>query len=323
MSGSPDAEAAALDAYSRVVVGVADRLRPSVLALRVSRPTRAGRRPAGAGSAVVLSADGLALTNAHVVPAGADGGRAWTPDGDDRAFRVVGRDPLTDLAVLRVEGLGLAPAELGDASGLRIGQLVVAIGNPQGLAGSVSAGVVSALGRTLPARAGTASRLIDDVIQTDAALNPGSSGGALADAHGRVVGVNTAVAGVGLGLAVPVNAATQAVVATLVARGRVERAHLGIAGGRRPLPPAGWGRWGRRDAVEVVDVMPGGPAARAGLRPEDVLVEVDGRRVDGVPALQALLDGGAVGRALDLVVLRAGRELRLRAVPEALEVDGA
>jgi S1-C subfamily serine protease len=319
MSGTPEAEA--LDAYSRIVVEVADRLRPSVLALRVTRPVPGGRRPAGAGSAVVLSADGLALTNAHVVPAGADGGRAWTADGADRAFRVAGRDALTDLALLRVEGDGLAPAVLGDAARLRIGQLVVAIGNPHGLAGSVSAGVVSALGRTLPARAGTAARLIDDVIQTDAALNPGSSGGALADAGGRVVGVNTAVAGVGLGLAVPVNAATQAVIAALASRGRVARAQLGIAGGRRPLPPAGWERWGRRDGVEVVEVLPGGPAARAGLRPEDVLVALDDRPVDGIPALQAMLDGEAIGRRVEVALLRAGREVRVWAVPEPL-ADG-
>src|SRR5919197_1939233 len=190
----------ALDAYSRAVVAVAERLSPSVASLRVMRRTRGGRVPVGAGSAVVLTPDGFLLTSAHVV-GGTEGGRATFADGREQRFEVAGSDPLSDLAVLRTEEGDLPAAELGEADGLRVGQLVVAIGNPHGLGGSITAGVVSALGRSLPARSRRTARVIDSVIQTDAALNPGSSGGALADSRGRVVGINTAVAGVGLGLA--------------------------------------------------------------------------------------------------------------------------
>ena len=176
----------------------------------------------------------------------------------------MGSDPLSDLAVLRADAGDLAPAELGDADDLRVGQLVVAIGNPHGFAGSVTAGVVSALGRSLPTRSGAAVRLVDNVIQTDAALNPGNSGGALADGLGRVVGINTAVAGVGLGLAVPINDATRRIIGALMSEGRVRRAYLGIAGGSRPLPPRIAARLGREKGVEVVEVVAGSPAARAG-----------------------------------------------------------
>src|SRR2546427_5570159 len=176
------------------------------------------------------------LTSAHVV-AGTDGrGRTSFADGRELEFELVGADPLSDLAVVRAVG-EVTPAALGDAERLRVGQLVVAIGNPHGFAGSVTAGVVSALGRSLPTRAGATTRWVDNVIQTDAALNPGNSGGALADGLGRVVGINTAVAGVGLGLAVPINAATRRIVGALMTEGRFRRAHLGIAGGPRPLPP--------------------------------------------------------------------------------------
>ena len=174
---------------------------------------------------------------------------------------MVGADPLSDLAVLRADAPVAPAAELGDAAALRVGQLVVAIGNPHGYAGSVTAGVVSALGRSLPARAGGATRIIDDVIQTDAALNPGNSGGALVDGHGRVVGINTAVAGVGLGLAVPINATTRQIVAALMRDGRVRRAWIGIAGGARPLPPRVAASVGRDRAIEVVEVIDGSPAA--------------------------------------------------------------
>src|SRR3989440_1628468 len=236
----PDAAAAsaeALDSYSRTVAGVAEGLSPSVANLRVLRATRRGRVPAGAGSAVVLTRDGFLITSAHVVAGRDRGGRATFVDGREIGFDVVGADPLSDLALLRAEADDLTPAVLGDASTLRVGQLVVAIGNPHGFAGSVTAGVVSALGRSLPARSGTTVRMIDNVIQTDAALNPGNSGGALVDSFGRVVGVNTAVAGVGLGLAVPINDATRGLIGSLMTHGRVRRAYLGVAGGPRPLPP--------------------------------------------------------------------------------------
>ncbi len=245
-----------LDAYSQVVVGAAERVGPSVANLRV----RGRGRYAGGGSGVVIAADGFILTNAHVIATARARVQASFTDGRDLEATVVGIDPLSDLAVLR-SGPGLAPAELGDAAALRVGQLVVAIGNPHGYAGSVTAGVVSALGRSLPASAGGATRMIDDVIQTDAALNPGNSGGALADGDGRVVGINTAVAGVGLGLAVPINATTRGVVAALMRDGRVRRAWIGIAGGARPLPPRVAASVGRDRAVEVVEVVPGSPAA--------------------------------------------------------------
>jgi S1-C subfamily serine protease len=303
-------EEEALDAYSNAVITVAERLAPSVANLRVTR----GRR-AGGGSAVVITPDGFLLTSAHVVEGSTRGGRASFVDGRELRFSVVGSDSHSDLAVLRAEADDLVPAELGDAERLRVGQLVVAIGNPNGFAGSVTAGVVSALGRSLPTGSG---RIVDNVIQTDAALNPGNSGGALADGRGRVVGVNTAVAGVGLGLAVPVNAATRAIVGALMTEGRFRRAYLGIAGGSRPLPPRLARRLGRESGVEVVQVAEGSPAALAGLRPEDLIVELDGVPVADVADIQRLMVVEKIGSPLSLKVLREGRELELSLVPAEL-----
>jgi S1-C subfamily serine protease len=231
---------------------------------------------------------------------------------------VVGADRLSDLAVLRVEGGNLQPAVLGDAEALRVGQLVVAIGNPNGFAGSVTAGVVSALGRSLPARAGRSVRFIDNVIQTDAALNPGNSGGALVDSRCRVIGVNTAVAGVGLGLAVPINAATRQIVGALMTEGRVRRAYIGIAGGPRPLPPQARSRLGRKDGVEVVEVVEGSPAERAGVRAEDLIVELDGQPIERVDEVQRLMTGQAIGQPVAVQVLRGERLLDLEIRPEEL-----
>src|ERR1700754_1855142 len=211
-----------LDAYSRTVSTVAAAGTPHVASLRIGR----GRGASG-GSGVVFTNDGLLLTNAHVVGE-ANQGEAEFTDGHQTRFDVVGTDPLSDLAVLRARSETPSAAELGDADELVVGQLVVAVGNPLGLAGSVTAGVVSALGRSLPTRSGRAGRVVEDIIQTDAALNPGNSGGALANARGEVVGINTAVAGVGLGLAVPVNATTRRIVASLLAEGRVRRGYLGL-----------------------------------------------------------------------------------------------
>ena len=302
----------ALDAYSHAVTSVADRLAPSVASLRVSRRVRGGRRLDGAGSAVVITPDGFMLTSAHVV-AQADGtGRASFVDGREHEFRVVGADPLSDLAVLRLDEGDLTVAELGDAERLRVGQLVVAIGNPHGFTGSVTAGVVSQLGRSLTVAAG---RIVDNVIQTDAALNPGNSGGALSDGRGRVVGINTAVAGVGLGLAVPVNGATRKIIAALMTEGRFRRAYLGIAGGPRPLPPRLAARLGRENAVEIVEVVEDSPAAAAGLRAEDLIVEVNGLPVEGVNDLQRLMAGELIGTDVKARVFRGGRELEVTLVP--------
>jgi S1-C subfamily serine protease len=312
------ADAEALDAYSRTVAGVAERLAPSVANLRVLRDTRRGRVPAGAGSAVVLTSDGFLITSAHVVAGRDRGGRATFVDGREIGFRVVGADPLSDLAVLRAEADDLSPAVLGDAAKLRVGQLVVAIGNPHGFAGSVTAGVVSALGRSLPARSGSTVRMIDNVIQTDAALNPGNSGGALVDSFGRVVGVNTAVAGVGLGLAVPINDATRKLIGALMTQGRVTRAYLGLAGGPRPLPARARRERDQATGVEVIEVVPGSPAERAGLRVEDLIVELAGERVSGVEDIQRLMAGELIGASLEAVVLRGGEQLRLNVVPHEL-----
>jgi serine protease Do len=308
-------EAQALDAYSQVVTRVAETLGPSVANLRISNRRRWST---GGGSGVVITPDGFMLTSAHVVGGSGSRVRASFIDGSDLEARIVGADPLSDLAVLRAESARLQPAELGDASALRVGQLVVAIGNPHGYAGSVTAGVVSALGRSLPARQGGAVRIIDDVIQTDAALNPGNSGGALVDGQGRVVGINTAVAGVGLGLAVPINANTRRIVSALMRDGRVRRAWIGIAGGGRPLPPRVAASLGRDRAIEVVEVIEGSPAAHAGLRAEDLIVGVDGMPVRGVDDLQRLMTQERIGVSCALEVVRDGVSRTVALVPREL-----
>jgi serine protease Do len=315
---APVSEADALDAYSRAVVHVAERLSPSVANLRVSRRVRGGRRLDSGGSAVVITTDGFLLTSAHVVTRTEGRGRASFVDGRELAFEVVGADALSDLAVLRADARDLTAAELGDAENLRVGQLVVAIGNPNGFAGSVTAGVVSALGRSLPTRSGSAARVVDNVIQTDAALNPGNSGGALADGHGRVVGINTAVAGVGLGLAVPVNEPTRKIIGALMTEGRFRRAYVGLAGGSRPLPPKLAKELGRESGVEVVQVVEGSPADRAGLRAEDLIVALDRTPVEGVDDVQRLMVGDAIGARIGASVVREGRLIEIDLVPDEL-----
>jgi len=307
-----------LDAYSRTVIAVAEALGPSVANLQVRRRTRRG--PAvGAGSGVVISADGFLITSAHVVE-GSRRGVASFSDGREIAVAVVGSDPLSDLAVLRAQDGGLDPATLGDAAGLRVGQLVVAIGNPQGFASSVTAGVVSGLGRSLPAGArGGPQRLVENVIQTDAALNPGNSGGALVDGARRVVGINTAVAGVGLGLAVPINAATRAIVAALIRDGRVRRAHLGAGIAPRTLSPGAARQTGRTSGVQIVQVLEDGPAARAGLTRGDVLLELDGEVVEDANALQRLMVHERIGRSVTARILRDGAELTRTVVLDELD----
>ena len=294
-----------LDAYSRVVVGVAERLQPSVVSLRVTARGPRGRRFAGEGSAVVITPDGFLLTSAHVIAAG-DGGSATFSDGRAVDFEIVGTDPLSDLAVVRVDERDLVAAELGDADRLRVGQLVVAIGNPMGLSGSLTAGVVSALGRSLPTRSGSTMRIVESVIQTDASLNPGNSGGALCDAVGRLVGVNTAVAGIGLGLAVPINATTRLIISALMREGRFRRAYVGIAGGKRPLPPRTARALGRESGIEIVEIVPGSPADRAGLRPEDVIIDVDDIPVEHAGDLQRLMVDGLIDREVRFRISRNG-----------------
>jgi S1-C subfamily serine protease len=307
-------DAEALDAYSRAVISVADGVGPSVGSLRVYR----GGRPRGSGSGVVITHDGFMLTSAHVV-AGSDGRvTAAFVDGRELRARVIGSDPLSDLAVLRADGDELAAAPLGDAEHLRVGQLVVAIGNPHGFGGSVTAGVVSALGRSLPTRSGSAVRIVENVIQTDAALNPGNSGGALADGRGRVVGINTAVAGVGLGLAVPVNATTRRIIGALMSEGRFRRAYLGIASGTRPLPPRLARELGREAGVEVVEVVEGSPAAKGGLRPEDLILTLDEAPVETAGDVQRLMVGDLIGRSVSARVVRSGQVLDLEVVPAEL-----
>jgi S1-C subfamily serine protease len=311
-------ETEALDSYSRVVTGVAEALLPSVASLRVSAPAAGGRgRRDGTGSAVVITPDGFVLTSAHVVD-GAQVGVASFADGRELEVEVIGRDGLSDLALARVHAEGLPAAPLGNAEDLRVGQLVVAIGNPLGLAGSVTAGVVSALGRSLPTRQGSARRVVENVVQTDAALNPGSSGGALADSSGRVIGVNTAVAGIGLGLAVPVDSGTRHIIASLMSEGRFRRAYLGIAGGYRALPPRLTARLGRRAGVGIAEVIDRSPAERGGLRAKDVILTADGEAIETAAEVQRLMTGDAVGRPVRLTVLRGEQVIDLTVTPTEL-----
>ena len=300
-----------LDAYSRTVSGVAERLIPSVASLRVGRSE--GRRQEGSGSGVAISADGFLVTSAHVV-AGSSRGSASFSDGSDYELEPVGSDPLSDLAVVRAKSGALVPAVIGDADGLRVGQLVIAVGNPMGYSGSVTAGVVSALGRSLPTRDGNTQRIVDNVIQTDAALNPGNSGGALADNRAQLVGINTAVAGFGLGLAVPINATTKLILGALIKDGRVRRGYLGIAGGTKPLPGPLADRMQRKEAIEVLEVLPESPAAKAGLRAGDLIVAVDMAPVARAGDLQRLMVGAAIGRPVEITVLRNHRSLTVKAV---------
>jgi len=316
---SPESTERALDAYSRTVIAVAEALGPCVANLQVTRRTRRG--PAlGAGSGVVITPDGFLITSAHVVERSRRGVASFS-DGHEVNVSVVGADPLSDLAVLRADGGDFMPAPLGDAAGLRVGQLVVAIGNPQGFASSVTAGVVSGLGRSLPVGArGGPRRLVENVIQTDAALNPGNSGGALVDSSARVVGINTALAGIGLGLAVPINDATRAIISSLIRDGRVRRAHLGAAVAPRALSPAVADRLGRRGGVQIVQVLEGGPAEHAGLQRGDVLVELDREPIADATALQRLMVQERIGRSVPARVLRSGSEMTVELVLE--ELDG-
>jgi len=312
----PDRDGELLDAYSVAVSTAAERLIPSVASLRVTRQV-GGWSGGGAGSAVAIEPVGYLLTSAHVV-AGSERGTATFVDGDELPFEVVGRDPLSDLAVIRTTRGSPTPAPLGDAARLKVGQLVVAIGNPLGFAGTVTAGVVSALGRSLGMRDGRTNRLVENVIQTDAALNPGNSGGALADSRGRVVGINTAVAGVGLGLAVPIDAGTRTIIESLIVHGRVRRAFLGIVGGTRTLADPVADRIGRKRGLEIIQLLEPSPAATGGLRVGDVVVELDGQPIEGVGDLQRRLVGDLIGRSVDVRIDRDGQERTVSVTPVEL-----
>jgi S1-C subfamily serine protease len=309
---SDDAEA--LDAYSATVTRVAAQLRESVASLEV----RSGRR-AGGGSAVIMTPDGFLLTSAHVVD-GHRQGRAAFSNGVESSFEVVGADPLSDLAVVRVHGADLVPARLGDADALQVGQLVVAVGSPLGLHGSVTAGVVSALGRSLPTRAGSSIRVVDNVIQTDAALNPGNSGGALANGRGEVIGINTAVAGIGLGLAVPIDANTRRIIGELMNHGRFRRAYLGVSGSPHPLAPRDAGPAGQARGFRVEQVVPDGPAARAGVRAGDVILAIDGEPTRDVRELQRRMIADSIGASVVLRIWRNGAIVDVTVRPTELEV---
>ncbi len=302
---------AAMDAYSRTVIAVAASVTPHVASVRTRR---------GTGSAVVFTDDGFLLTNAHVIGS-ARSGEIVFADGVESRFEVSGIDPLSDLAVLRARGGAPDAVTLGDADQLVVGQLVVAVGSPLGLAGSVTAGVVSALGRAVPVASRRAGRVIEDVIQTDAALNPGNSGGALSDSAGRVVGINTAVAGIGLGLAIPINATTRRIVGTLHREGRVRRAYLGLVGVPAPLPEPVAERTGQAAGVRIVEVIRGGPADEAGLRRGDLVLSVGRSEVRDAQGIQRQLFAEAIGAQLPVTVLRNGAMVDVIAVPVELAAD--
>ncbi len=308
LTDSPPTDTEALDAYSTVVTSVAERVVPSVAALRIGR-----RGQEGAGSGVILSADGYMVTSAHVV-SGARHGRAAFADGRESDFEVVGSDRLSDLAVVRTNLTGLPRVDLGDANQIRVGQLVVAVGNPRGLAGSVTAGVVSALGRSLPA----GGRVVENVIQTDAALNPGNSGGALVDSRARLIGVNTALAGFGLGLAVPINSTTLGIVGALLRDGRVRRAYLGVVGGGRPLAPRQIDAVDQRAGVGISEIAAGSPAEAAGLRPTDTILAIEGNRTESSGDLQRLMGPDVIGRPVTLRILRDNSTIDVVVVPTEL-----
>lgn len=311
-----------LDSYSQTVMRVAAAVTPHVAAIEMTARRRNGRMRMGAGSAVLFTQDGYLLTNSHVV-AGTERGHAVFADGSRMELELVGSDPLSDLAVVHGRRPKVPPAEFGAAETLRVGQLVVAVGNPLGLAGSVTAGVVSGLGRAIPVWSGNNRRVIEDVIQTDAALNPGNSGGALADTHSRIVGINTAVAGAGLGLAVPINATTRRIISALLSDGRVRRAYLGLVSTPIRLNPSTVIRTGQREGLRVVEVLPGSPADRAGLAAGDILLTAGGRPVSNAESLQRLLFADAIGQPLDLAVLRDGAESHLVAVPDEMTSNGS
>jgi len=317
-------DAALLDAYSAAVAGAVDRVAPAVVHLqakRRGRPDATAEMPIGAGSGVVFTPDGFVLTNSHVV-AGASSVDATLIDGRTLPAYLVGDDPDSDLAVLRLHADGLAHAELGDSGAIRVGQLVVAIGNPFGFQCTVTAGVVSALGRSLRSRTG---RLIEDIVQTDAALNPGNSGGPLVTAQGRIIGINTAIipAAQGICFAIAGNTA-KFVVAELIRHGKVRRSYIGVAGQTTPLPRRVVRHHGlvAESGARVMSIAAGSPAAAAGIEVGDVIVALAGTPVTGVDTLHRLLTADRIGAAVELNVLRLTQKLAIAIVPAARPAVG-
>ena len=312
-------DAELFDAYSTAVMSAVDRIGPSVVKVDVELPSRSGRRgqsrgAQGSGSGFVFAPDGLILTNSHVV-SGAAKIRVTLPDGHDLIADLVGDDPHTDLAVLRVTARDIVAAPFGDSSSLRPGQLVIAIGNPFGFQHTVTAGVVSALGRSLRART---VRLMENLIQTDAALNPGNSGGPLVTSAAKVVGVNTAVilGGQGIAFAVPINTARY-VVSSLLRDGRVRRSHLGVAGQSSPIPRrlVREHKLPNEQGVTITAVSEGTPAEEAGLRAGDLIVDFAGEPVSSIDDLHRLLTEERIGDIVPVRVLRRGELRRVLVVP--------
>jgi S1-C subfamily serine protease len=316
----PPSEPEILDAYSRAVVGAVETVGPAVVHLQVE----SDKGQAGSGSGVVFTPDGYLLTNSHVVNAAAAGKRisATFPDGRSSAASVVGDDPDTDLAVLRLHGEAPAAARLGDSRRLRVGQLVVAIGNPFGFQCTVTAGVVSALGRSLRARSG---RLIDSVIQTDAALNPGNSGGPLVTSDGTIVGINTAIIAMAQGICFSISANTvEFVAARLIRDGRVRRCYIGIAGQNVPLPRrvVRFHELARESGVRVQSTAPDGAAREAGILSGDIIVAVDGLPVGDVDDMHRLMTEERVGIAVPVTLLRGAQKRILPIVPREIGPAG-
>ncbi len=323
LGGAGGADEQALDAYSRSIIAAVEHVGPAVVSVGVTRraPERLRRRRLpqlqGGGSGVIVTPDGYVLTNSHVVRAG-EGIEISLQDGRVVAGRVLGDDLHTDLALVQIPESGLPAAELGDSSTIRVGQLVIAIGNPLGFQASVTAGVVSALGRTLRAETG---RLIENVVQTDAALNPGNSGGPLVDSRGRVVGINTAIiaGSQGICFAIPINTATW-IVSQLISHGKVRRAYLGVSGqavtlDRRQVLQH---RLGSGTAVLVTEIHAGTAAAAAGLRPRDIIVGIGDLPVASPDDLQRILGSHAIGQPLVVQVLRRRELVALEVHPTEL-----
>lgn len=318
----PNKDAALLDAYSQTVVSVANRVSEAVVQIKVNKPNvrRSGRRPGnpyGTGSGFIISTDGFIVTNSHVV-SGANKIIVNLQDGRQFPARLLGDDPATDIAVLQIDAEGLSIARFGDSDQLQVGQLAVAIGNPYGFQYSVTTGVVSALGRTLRSES---SRLIDDVIQTDAALNPGNSGGPLVDSNGLVIGVNTAVIlpAQGICFAVASNLA-QFVVGKLILEGKVKRGYIGIAGQvvRLNQRIVDYHQLPVRSGILLQSIEPEGPAHRSDLQVGDVIIGFEQKPVASIDDLHKFLDETTIGQTVEILVLRNRRKARVRVVPEEL-----